>query len=198
MIAEYRTPTEPWQLDSSIVREGCELGIEAVLKVVRTANEGDLPLFAATLGMPPRQFVQLWGAQAHRVIHTSRNHADLLPNWLPAEFPPLVELLWNYRSCDDRLNWWVCHAIASACFGHRHLWQDLGLRGREEVSQLLAERFCGLFSRNTQNLKWKRFLFLELGLRLGRPDLMPPACDGCDNYRSCFPLPKTEAESHGT
>ncbi|MDD5242070.1 MAG: nitrogen fixation protein NifQ [Sulfuricella sp.] len=159
----------------------------AITHVMRAADNGDFPLFAATLGIPPKEFAILLDDRSQPVFQFTEIHADLLTDWLPGLFLPLVELLWDYRSCDDRMDWLVSHAIASACFGNRHLWQDLGQPGREDVSNLFSRHFSGLYGRNTQDLKWKRFLFEELGKRLRRPNLKPPACNGCDNYRSCFP-----------
>lgn len=154
--------------------------------VLDSAEDGHLPLFAATLGMRYDVFSAiLSGGQIDPVLQTTL-HSDLLAEWVPELFPPLVEMLWDSRSCDDPINWWVAHALACACFGHRHLWQDMGLRSRGEGSGLLAEHFCWLYIRNTGNMKWKRFIFQELGLHIGVPDLLPPGCSDCDDFRLCF------------
>lgn len=154
------------------------------------ADAGHLPLFAATLGLRYEVFSLILQENQIDPVLQSPCYSDLLTGWLPELFSPLVEILLDSQSCDDRLNWWVAHAIACACFGHRHLWQDMGLRDRKELSGLLAERFCWLYIRNTGNMKWKRFLFKELGERLGQPDLEPPACGGCDQTHVCFPSRK--------
>lgn len=172
--------------DASIMRDSSELAAEAITNVLRAANTGELPIFAATLGMPASELAALPDLPVQVRIQRSRLRHDSPADSLPEAFPHLVGLLWDHRSRDDRRDWWLAHALACACFGRRHLWQDLGLGGREDVSQLISKHFSGLHARNTQNLKWKRFLFQELGIRLDRHDLKPPACDGCDNYRSCF------------
>jgi len=99
---------------------------------------------------------------------------------------PLVSLLWSYRATDDPLARWLSHAIAAACYGRQHLWQDLGFNSRDDVSRLIGQWFPRLFNLNTQNLKWKRFLFEQLGRKQGKPGLRPPFCHGCDSYRLCF------------
>lgn len=78
-------------------------------------------------------------------------------------------------------------ALASACFGRQHLWQDLGLDGRAQVSLLLRQGFPTLHASNVRDLKWKRHLFLVLGMQRGEVDLRPPKCDGCDHFAQCFP-----------
>ncbi len=112
-------------------------------------------------------------------------YSELLGEWVPDLFPPLVKMLCDSRPCAAPIDWWLVHAIASACFGHRHLWQDLGLRGREELSSLLAERFPDLYRRNVGDLKWKRFMFHELGQHLGIADLRPPGCGECEHFPLC-------------
>ena len=39
---------------------------------------------------------------------------------------------------------------------------------------------------NERYLKWKRYLFLTLGQRLGEVDLRPPKCGRCDEFAKCF------------
>lgn len=165
---------------------GDELAQRAMAGVIAAANGGQLPLFASTLGMRFDEFSAILTDEAKGCMRPSPLHAKLLAGWLPELFPHLVEMFWSKQSCDDKINWWVAHAIASACFGQRHLWQDLGLRGRNELSRLLEERFYWLYVSNIHALKWKMFLFHELGKRLGMPALTPPGCGACDQYRQCF------------
>jgi nitrogen fixation protein NifQ len=162
----------------------------AISSVIRAGNSGDLPLFAATLGLPQREFSAPLDEPSQLRVQISRIHCELLDDWLPDLFPLLVKMLWDHRSSDRRINQRLTLALAAACFGRQHLWQDLGLRGRADVSALVSQWFPTLFALNTQDLKWKRFFFQELGKRLGEPDLRPPGCDGCDNEQSCFPASK--------
>lgn len=78
-------------------------------------------------------------------------------------------------------------AIAAACLGRRHLWQDLRLPRREVLTALITHYFPQLAARNTQGLRWKHFLVAELGSELGMPELRPPGCHGCADYPHCFP-----------
>jgi hypothetical protein len=99
---------------------------------------------------------------------------------------PLRDLLLAHRSSVDPVLTVLANALACACLGSRHLWQDLAATGRDEVSHLLALGFPALHDSNLRNLRWKRHLFLVLGAQLGTEDLRPPKCDGCDNYDACF------------
>ncbi|MBE7421367.1 MAG: nitrogen fixation protein NifQ [Zoogloeaceae bacterium] len=164
-----------------------DLLVKAVVGVVKHAMAGALPPFARTLGLPQREWRELlewcfpesaaweWAAEAERNI--------------PRPLRGLVEMMMAHRppGADSRRSRWLAHAIAAACHGERHLWQDLGLAGRDEVSGLLETYFRPLAARNTQDLKWKRFLFAELGAALGKPGMRPPGCSKCDHLPICFP-----------
>lgn len=77
--------------------------------------------------------------------------------------------------------------IAHACLRPDHLWRDLGLDGREQVSAMLERYFPELVSLNVDGLRWKKFLAQQLALSLGREPGPAPGCPGCEDYRYCFP-----------
>lgn len=108
---------------------------------------------------------------------------------MPRAVHALVDMMMAQRSilADAREALLLAQAIGIASHGRRHLWQDLGLRGRDDVSALLAHYFAPLFLRNVHNLKWKRFLYQELGALQGRTGLRPPGCAGCEEFGRCFP-----------
>ena len=99
----------------------------------------------------------------------------------PATFAALTRLLVAGQSagCNAREIVELAQTIAIACHGQRHLWEDLGLAGRTEISTLLAHYFRPLRQRNVLDLRWKRFLFGKLGLQ-------PPGCSQCDQSPVCF------------
>lgn len=109
---------------------------------------------------------------------------------------PLYRFLLQHRARKDsshaRLSGW----LASACMGNHHLWQDLGLDARPQVSRLLQIAFPALHDSNVRQLRWKRHLFLCLGETLGRPGLRPPKCDDCGDFAVCIgadPAPPSTA-----
>lgn len=163
----------------------------AVAGVLRNALGGELDLFATTLGFDRREFHALAVAclpDAELDLEWQTGAHALCASQAPALFMPLANLLLAYRApdLDEHPARWLAHALAAAGFGARHLWQDLGLSGRPEVSRLMRLCFPGLAAHNTTDLKWKRFLFLTLGSQLGRPGLMPPNCDGCASHAACL------------
>lgn len=77
--------------------------------------------------------------------------------------------------------------IANACLRPDHLWRDLGLAGREEVTAMLERYFPELVSLNVAGLRWKKFLAQQLALSLGQEPGPAPGCPGCEDYGHCFP-----------
>lgn len=77
--------------------------------------------------------------------------------------------------------------IAHACLRPDHLWRDLGLAGRDEVTWMLTRYFPSLVALNTANLRWKKFLAEQRALSLGLPPGPAPGCPGCEDYGHCFP-----------
>lgn len=76
--------------------------------------------------------------------------------------------------------------VATACMGADHLWQDLGLPSRRELSQLIALNFPELARANDRDMKWKKFLYRELCQREGIYVCTSPTCEACCDFAVCF------------
>lgn len=165
---------------------------KAIAGVLRHAQEGELPLFAWTLGLPQPALLDMLAScfpELEPLEAMPPPHYQALLDTAPDDFAALVELLRANQTpnAEARQADWLARAIAAASFGGRHLWADLALSDRDEVSALMAHYFQPLFARNTRNIKWKRFIFAELGKRQGRDGLRPPGCSHCDQFQTCFP-----------
>jgi nitrogen fixation protein NifQ len=80
----------------------------------------------------------------------------------------------------------LAHAIAVACLGDRHLWQDLGLPSRDALWLLLGRHFPSLVARNSGRMRWKKFLYRELCIREEVLVCRSPSCDTCPEKTLCF------------
>jgi nitrogen fixation protein NifQ len=76
--------------------------------------------------------------------------------------------------------------IAHACLRPDHLWRDLGLGGRDEVTAMLERYFPALVKRNSDGTRWKKFLARELALSMGLAPHPAPGCPGCEDFDFCF------------
>lgn len=170
---------------------GASLLPRAIAGVMRNAQQGELPLFAWTLGLSQPQLLRMFECcfpEVGMLEPMPRRAYAVLADTVPQTFGQLVDLLLAHRepSADPAYCDWLARAVAAACFGDRHLWEDLGLDGRNAVSCLLEQYFRPLYLRNTQDLRWKRFLFAELGAAHGKTDYHPPGCSRCDQQARCF------------
>jgi nitrogen fixation protein NifQ len=76
--------------------------------------------------------------------------------------------------------------IARRCREPRHLWQDLGLRNRGELSDLMQRHFTRLKAKNVGDMKWKKFLYRLVCGSEGFTLCPAPVCSDCDDFASCF------------
>ena len=96
-------------------------------------------------------------------------------------------LLDAYRAPGPDTTQWVTSILAHACLRPDHLWRDLGLSGREDVTALLARHYPGLVARNIHNLRWKKFLAYSAREHAGMPVAAAPGCEGCEDHAVCYP-----------
>lgn len=81
---------------------------------------------------------------------------------------------------------WLAEILAWAALGEDHLWRDLGVWSRDDLSALLFFAFPALAGKNTHDMKWKKFFYRQMceaeGVRLCRA----PSCGECRDYVRCF------------
>ncbi|QOT80700.1 nitrogen fixation protein NifQ [Cupriavidus basilensis] len=167
-----------------------EPACRALAGVLESANAARLPRFAQWLGLAEPEFWQMLDHcfPGARAAGWAPESAPVDAAALPCEFADLVQML--IASGDPARparpeTRWAAHALASGCFGGSHLWHDMGLSGRHDVSRLLQAYFPSLYAANTTDMKWKKFFYHALCQRLDLHPCPEPACAGCDNYASC-------------
>ena len=80
----------------------------------------------------------------------------------------------------------TARAVAVACLGDDHLWQDLQLASRAELSALLRHWFPALVEKNRIDMKWKKFLYKQLCEREEVFVCKAPSCAVCHDHPRCF------------
>lgn len=81
---------------------------------------------------------------------------------------------------------WISSILVAGCLGEDHLWQDLGLWSRQDLSGLIAYNFPSVKAANNQDMKWKKFLYKQLCEAEGIYVCRAPSCDVCVDYSRCF------------
>ncbi len=67
-----------------------------------------------------------------------------------------------------------------------HLWQDLGLNSRRDLSELMTRHFKPLAMRNKQDMKWKKFFYRMICADAAYSLCTAPSCGECDDFDHCF------------
>jgi nitrogen fixation protein NifQ len=80
----------------------------------------------------------------------------------------------------------MAEIVAVACLGDNHLWQDLQLASRAELSALMKHWFPTLVQRNVGDMKWKKFLYKQLCEREEIFVCKAPSCAVCSDHAICF------------
>jgi len=148
------------------------------------AGEGVLP---DALGLNESQFFQLL---AERFPGYRLN--PIAPSGKSIDFSRMLEkqdlenLLRRFAAVQNQEIEWLIAIIVAACLGNDHLWQDLGLWSRSELSSLLSHNFPKLAALNDGDMKWKKFLYKQLCEAEGLYVCRAPSCEVCKDYPLCF------------
>jgi nitrogen fixation protein NifQ len=98
----------------------------------------------------------------------------------------LRDLLWRFRTAPAPYTSLLSVLIARRATRPNHLWQDLGLTNRGELSRLMQRHFALLARRNTQDMKWKKFFFRMICRDEGYRLCAAPSCSECSDFNACF------------
>lgn len=98
----------------------------------------------------------------------------------------LVNLLKHYSQTHAFESDCIISIIVAGCLGSDHLWQDLGLWSRSQLSAMLCCNFPELAGKNDKDMKWKKFLYKQLCEAEGLYLCRAPSCNVCSDYSKCY------------
>jgi nitrogen fixation protein NifQ len=139
------------------------------------------------LGLEPDQFAAL-----KKYLFPDFTISEQAPSGSKLDFSrmlektDLVNLLKHYSRPDTLETDWMIAVIVAGCLGSDHLWQDLGLWSRSQLSAMLQYNFPELAAKNEKDMKWKKFLYKQLCEAEGLYLCRAPSCDVCIDYSKCF------------
>ncbi len=143
-------------------------GIHPADAVIDDDFSFDSHVFASILAVAAAEH----GAVAERAGLPAKDLASLMAQWFPAagamgvawhagdttadddEIAMVRDLLLAERSSAGDAGRFLAAMIARRAMEPNHLWEDLGLRDRSELTWLLTRHFCPLAARNTRNMRW--------------------------------------------
>ena len=145
----------------------------------RALGEGVLP---AGLGLDGKAFEDLWqGYFPGPHLPLVEGQHENIP-----ELADIERLLLDFRTGQRDSEAWLARIVAWGCAGHNHLWQDLGLANRQELSQLMDVGFRPLATLNVGDMKWKKFIYRKFCERDDIYVCPAPSCGVCVDYAKCF------------
>ena len=173
--------------------EACALGCDAfdahvvasILAVSSTDGGSAVPPQTASAGLSAVQFSALIAqffpkAAAWRLFGLSesveRNGGEAC----------LLELLERCTTSREPFEMLLAAMIARRAQRPNHLWQDLGLRHRGELNELMARHFKPLALRNKADMKWKKFFYRLICADASFSLCTAPSCGECDDFAQCF------------
>lgn len=95
-------------------------------------------------------------------------------------------LLLAHRSSGARIEEWLAHIIVRRSLCPDHLWRNLGVRSRKELSDTLFRHFRALAEQNVRDMRWKKFFYRAMCQTEGILICKSPVCDTCPDFAECF------------
>jgi nitrogen fixation protein NifQ len=138
------------------------------------------------LGLAKADFAALLARHFPRYRLPSGMDEEMAEASRQTEREDLLTLLEEHCAGKDESEHWMAVIVSAACMGRDHLWQDLGLWSRVDLSRLMTQNFPALAARNTRDMKWKKFLYKQLCDREEVQVCRSPSCEVCADYAGCF------------
>ncbi|MCT2400310.1 nitrogen fixation protein NifQ [Novosphingobium mangrovi (ex Huang et al. 2023)] len=105
----------------------------------------------------------------------------------------LRDILWMNCAEASVFELLLVRLIARRSLRPNHLWQDLGLANRTELSMLMEQHFPRLAMKNSADMKWKKFFYRMMCTSEGFRLCSAPVCTECDDFEACFGAEDGEA-----
>ncbi|SFG43480.1 nitrogen fixation protein NifQ [Novosphingobium sp. CF614] len=105
----------------------------------------------------------------------------------------LRDILWMNCAEASVFELLLVRLVARRCQRPNHLWQDLGLANRNELSLLMKRHFPRLALKNSADMKWKKFFYRLMCSSEGFRLCSAPVCAECDDFDACFGTEDGEA-----
>jgi nitrogen fixation protein NifQ len=161
--------------------------LASVLAVVAIEANGEGSGLVSRSGLAPEALLEL-------VKREFPHAAPLFERAVPLDSPLLIEederclreLLIRSASEGTPYEQALACLIARRSQRPNHLWQDLGLRNRRELSWLMERHFGHLARKNSKDMKWKKFLYRVICREEGFSICTAPSCSECCDFDNCF------------
>ena len=171
--------------------------IYAQLQPIHSLNHEWLACMVASWCVGNSVLPDYLGLECHDFVTLKKHYFTdyALPEYAPSgkqldfdrmlERQDLINLLKYYANPSIETDW-IIGLLVAGCLGNDHLWHDLGLWSRSQLTALLNYNFPALAAKNTQDMKWKKFLYKQLCEAEGLYLCRAPSCQVCVDYGKCY------------
>lgn len=179
---DIKTSTYNWLMANCAEKEVGDL--IARMLASQVAGIGDMP---RGLGLGWDEFVRLMQRLFPSTPITQFAHyGRALDQARGDEHAELYTLFLSHTEGDRELATRLADILVAGCMGGDHLWQDMGLWSRKDLSALIATSFKPLAEKNIHDMKWKKFFYKQLCIQEGVYTCRAPSCQQCADYEACF------------
>ena len=156
----------------------------ACMLASQSASEGDMP---HGLGLAARDYDKMMAAH-FPVVQLPRSRMPGNAKFIAREdeFDELLTLISSHGIDGSAETSRMATLTAVGCMGGNHLWQDMGLWSRKDLSFLIQANFPELKVKNDKDMKWKKFFYKQLCMAEGIYVCRSPSCEVCPDYNDCF------------
>ena len=119
-------------------------------------------------------------------LSTALVHMELITKGRGDEFEDILAILMDHATVQDDETLRLARFIAFSSLLENHLWQDMGLENRAELTDIMRTYFVPMFEKNTHDMKWKKFFYKQICVREGFTLCKSPSCGECIDYGKCF------------
>ena len=161
--------------------------LASTLALATIESEGDGQRLVAATGLEPPVLLGLIKDKFPHTFEAFEKTVSLAATLECAEDERcLRDLLWRGSSEASEFEQLLALIVARRCQRPNHLWQDLGLRNRRELSWLMERHFEPLSRKNKQDMKWKKFLYRVICRDEGYSICTAPSCSECADFNNCY------------
>lgn len=178
-----------WLIDASAASAGDPFDIHIVASIlslaIAEAEDDDKPILEG-VGLARSTLLALASNLFPGALPVLERNVRDVTVAVDDEEQSVRDILCMYGSGASRLEAPLAAMIARRCKWPHHLWQDLGLRNRGELSALMRRHFLRMAQRNQHDMKWKKFLYRMVCGSEGFTLCTSPVCSECNDFVNCY------------
>ncbi len=160
--------------------------VASTLSLAMLESAGERRSLAAAMGLESATVTRLVGATFPHARDVFARLETTDPVVVAPDEACLRQLLVRCTTHGSPFQEQLASIVARRAQRPNHLWQDLGLRNRRELSWLMDRHFEWLAARNARDMKWKKFLYRTICRDGSFPICTAPSCAACSDFDGCF------------